>query len=141
MPRLIGRWRRLDREQRLLLAEAAGALLRASAMLRLRPFKRAIRFGSIPLGTAVGRAGIVDDCAWAVRACARWLPWRLVCIQNGLAVQRMLRKRGVDAVLRYGIATNRAPGKLEAHVWVTVCDRAVIGGEEAKDFAPVAAYP
>lgn len=82
-----------------------------------------------------------EECVWAVEAIARRLPWRTVCIQKGLAVQRLLRSSGVDAILHYG--ARRAPdsGELEAHVWVTVAGEAVIGGEEAVGFAEIAAFP
>jgi hypothetical protein len=70
-----------------------------------------------------------------VEAAARRLPWRTACIQKGLAVQRMLRSSGIDAVLHYGARHRPVTGKLEAHVWVTVDGRAVAGGEE------IASYP
>jgi hypothetical protein len=64
-----------------------------------------------------------------------------LCIEQGLAAQRMLRRGGRDALLHYGARQNPASGRLEAHVWVSVDERTVIGGEEAPGFAAVAAYP
>ena len=130
----------LSRQRLLLLAEAAGTLAAVSFALHALPFKRVIRMGSVRLANRSPTA-TAHDCVWAVEAAARRVPWRAVCIQQGIAAQRMLRRRGIDAVLHYGIASRGAAAKLEAHVWVTVEGRPVIGGEEARGFAPVAAYP
>jgi hypothetical protein len=134
----IARVRRLSGQQMRLLLRAAGLLGIASAAVALLPFRVAVRFGSVKLGD--GRAP-PDEYVWAVEAVSRRLPWRTVCIEKGLTVQRMLRSRGVEAVLHYGARHHPDSGKLEAHVWVTVDGRAIIGGAEAADFAPIAAYP
>jgi hypothetical protein len=91
----------------------------------------------------VGRAKLADaeDVIWAVEAAARRLPWRIVCIQKGLAAQRMLRAAGMDAILHYGMRCLQQDDTLEAHVWVTVGQEAVIGGDEAEGFVTVATYP
>jgi hypothetical protein len=135
----LRRFRRLSPEKRHLLWEAAGTLLLVSGALHLLPFRRAIRLGSVDLAP-VRRGSSVEDIIWAVEAAARRVPWRTVCLQKGLCAQRMLRGAGVDASLNYGIR-NAVTGKLEAHVWVTVGGRPVIGGEEADGFARVASYP
>jgi hypothetical protein len=135
---LLQRVRGLSGGQRRLLVEASLLLGVASAAVALLPFRIAIRFGSVPLGTG---GASVDDCTWAVEAASRRLPWRTACIEKGLAVQRLLRAGGVDALLHYGARHHPRTGKLEAHVWVTVAGQAVIGGAEAQDFAAIATYP
>jgi hypothetical protein len=107
--------------------------------LALLPFRKAIRLGSIALARR-GRAS-ADDIIWAVEAAARRIPWRTVCVQKGLAAQHMLRGAGVDAVLHYGARHDPQSRELEAHVWVTVDRRPVIGGKEALGFASVATFP
>lgn len=135
----IARLRRLGRERRRMLVTATVLLSRASLTLALVPFRSAIRFGCVP----VGRAKLADaeDVIWAVEAAARRLPWRIVCIQKGLAAQRMLRAAGMDAILHYGMRSLQESDSLEAHVWVTVGEEAVIGGEEADGFVAVTTYP
>ncbi|MES2136795.1 MAG: lasso peptide biosynthesis B2 protein [Pseudomonadota bacterium] len=133
------RLRGLDGRRRRLLARAAVLLTVASAAVALLPFMRAVRLGAVPLGRR--RSIEIDDCTWAIEAAARRLPWRTVCIEKGIALQRLLRSRGIDAILHYGARHHPDSGKLEAHVWVSVGDKAVIGGEEAAGFVEVAAYP
>jgi len=120
-----------------MLLTAAALLSRASLVVAVLPFRSAIRFGSVPVGRT--KLSEVEDVIWAVEAARRRLPWRIVCIQKGLVAQRMLRAAGMNAILHYGMKTE--DGSLEAHVWVTIGKEAVIGGDEAHAFVPVATYP
>jgi hypothetical protein len=135
----VTRLYRLTSARRKLLMRALLMLSAASAAVALLPFRRAIRFGSVARQS--GEQLLVADCIWAVRAAAKRLPWRTVCIEQGLTAQRMLRRAGIDAVLHYGARREPGFGKLEAHVWVTVAGRAILGGEEAQDFAEITSYP
>jgi hypothetical protein len=136
---LFSRLRQLSSERRRLLWRATILLSVTSALVALLPFRIAIRFGCVPLGVKAQYS--VDDVLWAVETAARRLPWRIVCIEKGLVTQRMLRSVGFDAILRYGARHHPDSRKLEAHVWVTVDSRAVMGGQEAPAFALVATYP
>lgn len=127
-------------QRSLRLAVSAAALTGAKLAVLFLPFRVAIRIGSIP----ISRTRVVDDAAvenWvkAVRLASRLLPWRSVCIHEGIALQRLLRSRGAPAILHYG--TTIADGKLESHVWVDVGGRTVIGGETASRFRLLASYP
>jgi Transglutaminase-like superfamily len=133
------RLRRLSGERKRLLLRATALLGLASIAVALLPFRRAIRFGSVPVGAR--QSSSVEEIAWAVEAAARRLPWRTVCIEKGLVVQRILRGAGLNAILHYGARHHPDNRKLEAHVWVTIDGRIVIGGAEAPDFALVASYP
>jgi Transglutaminase-like superfamily len=136
----LQRFRRLGGDRRRLLLRAAIALAGSSAAVKLLPFRRAIAYGSVPVSPE--RSGAVAaDQVWAVEAVARRLPSRTMCIEKGLAVQRLARAAGIDARLHYGARHEPGSGKLQAHVWVTVGGRAIIGGEEAAAFNEVATYP
>lgn len=138
VPGVLQRWRRLDAERRALLVHAAVVLAGASAAVALLPFERAIRFGSIRRG----RVANIDPgkYVWAVETAANYLPLRTMCIEKGLAAQRLLRRAGADARLHYGARHHPQTGKLEGHVWVSIDCINVIGGEEADAFAEVATY-
>lgn len=121
-----------------LLAEAVTQLFRAWFAVRFLPFRSAVTSGSTPLGEKTAAA--VHQLVWAVIAASAHVPWRSVCFQQGLALQRMLRRRGIDARLHYGIGHSDV-GEMRAHVWVSVGGRIVIGGEQAQQFKCVAIYP
>jgi hypothetical protein len=137
----LRKFSRLSLQQQMLLVEAWATLAMVSAARAVLPFKRAIRLGSISVRRDRRRPCSPEEIAWAVGAAARRLPWRIVCIQKGIAAQRMFRRHGFDATLHYGIAPTGDRPKLHAHVWVTVAGAALVGGREAREFAPIAAYP
>jgi hypothetical protein len=63
---------------------------------------------------------------WAVEAAARRVP-AATCLTQGLAAQALLGRLGQPSELRLGVARN-ANGKFEAHAWVEIEGRVVIGG-------------
>lgn len=139
-PTLLHRLARIDRRRRNLLLEAARRLTLISAQLHLLPFRRAIRLGLAPVGERDGVSAI--ECAAAVRTAARWLPWRVVCIHQGLCLQQMLRVRGMDALLHYGARQQEVPARaLQAHVWVTLSGEILIGEDETGTFGLLATFP
>lgn len=123
-----------------LLVRSAATLATASAAVALLPFNRAIAYGGVALGPR-STSTTPEDWVWAVEAAARRVPWRALCFERGLAVQRLLRKSGIDAVLHYGAQYDVSSGKLEAHVWVSVSGEIIIGGEEALGHNEIASFP
>lgn len=138
----LGRLRRLNSAELALLFEAFVMLAVCSAAIRVLRFVRVGRLASWPLGRL--RSGSTVDwpskVAWAVRACGRRAPWRAVCFQQGLTAQIMLRRRGVDSTLYFGVALEKTDG-LSAHVWVKAGERDVVGCEEAVGYAALAVFP
>ena len=126
----------------LLFFSAVLALLHAWIAVRFLPFAQAIRSGSVPLPEqpAPRHDRTARELGWAVRAAARRLPLRTVCIHKGLALQRLLRRRGIDAVLHYGAAFDSGSA-LHAHVWVAADGLVLIGEEEAAGFRSLATFP
>jgi hypothetical protein len=135
----FARLRHLSDERKRLLLRATWMLGVASAAVALMPFRYAIKLGSVPIRRR--QSVTLADIVWAVEAAGKRLPWRTLCIEKGLVAQRLLRQTGVDAILHYGARHHPDTRKLEAHVWVTVDGRALIGGEQAAAFASVASYP
>ena len=129
---------RMTSERRRSVLRAWVVLTIASAAVALLPFRTAIHFGTRAIGR---RRRPPKDWISAVESAARYMPWRTMCIEKGLAVQRLLRSSGIDARLHYGARHAKGTGELEAHVWVTVAGEAIFGGEEAAGYAEVARYP
>lgn len=126
-----------------LVAEAGLALTVASLAIAVVPFRRIAR--SLSRSALGDKPGVDADAAalrarWAIEACAWRLPWKTVCFQKGLALHWMLRRRGVDSRLHYGVAQNAGLG-LRAHVWVSLSGEPVMGGDGADQFACLAVFP
>jgi hypothetical protein len=140
----LRRLKELGWRDRLLLGETVAVLAAASFAIRLLPFRKvvgAVTQGRVaPNETADRGSHEIGRVRWAVEACARRLPWRIVCFQKGLALQSLLRRRGIPAALHYGVAQDPERG-LSAHVWVTYGGRAIIGGDEAAGYTCLATFP
>ena len=120
------------------VAEAAAALAAAALATRLLSFDRTIRIGARSLSTPREGDGKIESRI--VDALANRAPFRAVCLQRGLALQWLLRRRGVDAVLHYGIRLDPGDGP-QAHVWVSVGDEVVNGAPQHLHYTQVARYP
>ena len=139
----LRRMKRMPLPDRMLLIEAAGALTFASLAIGLLPFRKIVSFAEAAGSSRHRPSEAATEIArvrWATEACARHLPWRIVCFQKGLALHKLLRRRGIATCLHYGVAQDRQRG-LTAHVWVTHEGEAVIGGEEAAGYTCLASYP
>ena len=64
------------------------------------------------------------------------LPWKPVCLPQALATSAMLRRRGVDHLVQFGV---RTPAEMRSHAWVTVSGWTVVG-LRIGEFTPVAAF-
>ncbi|MGZ9098410.1 MAG: lasso peptide biosynthesis B2 protein [Brevundimonas sp.] len=134
-------WKRLSGHERAALAEAVLQLGLARARVALRPFRDVARAASrTPAGPHGDSASARRLVAWAVTAAARRAPWRAKCLEQGLAAQAMLRRRGVEAVLHYGLKRGEI-GDLDAHVWVTAGGCDVVGGALATGYVEMARFP
>jgi hypothetical protein len=137
---MIARLARLTPEQRGLLAEAVAALAGSSVAVAVVPFRRVMRLVRRPGGDDhVDEAAAVLAVRWAVTVAARRVPWRAKCLEQALAANWMLARRGVGATVFYGI--NRASKGLQAHAWVRTATHEVIGCENAAEFTELARFP
>lgn len=77
--------------------------------------------------------------ARAVTIAARYGVFRPLCLTRSIALQSMLRRRGIQATVRVG--ARRKGGRLEAHAWVEL-EGAVLGDspEHVAGFAPLGGF-
>jgi hypothetical protein len=138
----LHRVRRTSWSERLILAEAVGALAVAALAIRLFSFKTlAAAAGSVGQGReSEAQSSTIERVRWAIKATAPYLPWKTLCFQEGLALHSMLRRRGVASFLHYGVGQSVKRG-LSAHVWVSIGGRILIGEEGAGDHACLATFP
>jgi Transglutaminase-like superfamily len=134
----------LTARDRLLLLKALGWLALAALAVAALPFRSLERLAARPVRgrepPQPARTATVNRVRWAILACARRVPWRAQCFEQGLAAQFMLRRRGIPSVLYYGAAPDGGDG-LCAHVWVRDGHTDVVGCEVAARFAVLTTYP
>ena len=126
----------------LLLAAEAMVLLAffrvCLAVMPVRKIIRAITHGRTGSETSVTERGLdsARRVRWAVSAIARHSAVEFVCFPQALAGYTMLRWRNVPSTVVYGVG--RSPnGELQAHTWLTVGDKIVLGEDAAPDFTAV----
>ena len=116
----------------MLAIRAAGWLVLARVALWTLPFARvqelATRLGSrrATVGVAPGRL------AWTVETTAHSIP-QATCLTQALAAQVMLSRAGEEPSLHIGVATDR--GSFEAHAWLELNGRALVGDRELDRYA------
>jgi Transglutaminase-like superfamily len=123
--------------------EAAGELMRASLQLRRTPSPKLAGLLGTPHADDPSMAVGVEQLREAARVgrtvarVARRVPSSPTCLPQALAVQRMLRRRGIPSRLHLGVTS---PAVGEAHAWVTVAERPVVGGAGIERYVPLAAF-
>ncbi len=111
------------------------------ALVPVRTIIRAITSGRAGIGLAPRKAGdelpstlqCVLRVRWAVEAVARNSPIAFVCFPQTLAGYTMLRLRGIQTTMVYGVAQSLDRG-LIAHTWLSVGDQVILGGDGADGF-------
>ena len=111
------------------MVEAAAALLLVRIGLWTLPFsvlRAAIE--RIPMHTRHSRIDSPSDIGRIVNAVARRLPVRMTCLVEALAAKAMLRRRGYESTVQYGVRSGPTGGRaLNSHAWLLCGGRIVVG--------------
>ena len=144
---------RMDRPHRALIIEALVCLCVARLSLSMLPFRQVAKHlgAVVPRSDAIDCAGpaarpsveteIAGDIGWAVRRMAAHAPFKALCLQQALAAKMMLRRRGIQSALHFGVNRDNLPGaSLEAHAWLDVADAQVTGYPVPSRFVEIACF-
>jgi hypothetical protein len=77
-----------------------------------------------------------DTITWAIETASNYTPGNKSCLNQALAAQVLLTRRGYPALLHIGVAKGEQ-GHFRAHAWVESEGRVVIGGSELDHFTPL----
>ena len=129
---------RLPRARKWLLGEALLALLVARGAMALLPFRRIASWLGAPSveGPATATAaeiGAAQEVGWAVGAVARRVPWDGRCLAQALAATGMLRRRGLEGTVSFGVRQGESAG-FDAHAWLRLGSCIVTGGPGHEHF-------
>jgi hypothetical protein len=125
------------------IVEAALSLLAVRLAFGVLPFPRALRLLRIVQGeTSAGRVAAAKACevSCAIARAARYVPFRVVCLQQAFAALLMLRRRGLAATVHLGLARELGANALKAHAWSRCGGVPVTGVETAGGFVTIAAF-
>jgi hypothetical protein len=125
------------------IVEAALSLLAVRLAFGLLPFPRVLRLLRIVQGeTGRGRVAAAEACevGSAIAHAARYVPFRAACLQQAFAALLMLRRRGLAATVRLGLARELGANALKAHAWSRCGEVPVTGVEAAPGFVTIVAF-
>jgi hypothetical protein len=138
-------WRR-----QALVVEASASML-AARLILLLPFPRvAPRLGEFvapvdprvaqrAAATTPEQAATARAIGWAVKSAAPFMPFRSVCLQQAMAAQAMLRRRGIASVMHFGASPNDRR-TIEAHAWLAAAGVKVTGYPIPRDMGQIACF-
>jgi len=123
----------------LLLARTFCLLLAAKCALRVLPVRRVIAWKRRAIRRPrAAREPDLRRIRHAVLVTARYSPIRFVCFPQCLAAAALLRSRGIESRLHYGVT--RSGAALVTHTWLEAGGEIVIGGEVAANYSTLAVY-
>ncbi|MBY8976571.1 lasso peptide biosynthesis B2 protein [Rhodobacteraceae bacterium NNCM2] len=134
-------WRKTPWSRRKLALEAGAELARARALTLLPPSVYTKTLGT--LAPAQARPDLPHETALAeelgaiVRTVAAGVPFRALCLQQVIALRRMLTRRGCAPVIVLGV---RPEDISDAHAWLKVGSTVVSGDGELERFSALAEF-
>ncbi len=138
IPRKIASFAGAGWRHQALVAEACARMLAARVKLSTRPFAKLApaigEFVSPDDPRVAQRAAPTSDqdaetaalIRWAVTSAAPFMPFRAVCIEQAMAAQRMLKRRGIASVMHFGARSTDAK-PIDAHAWLDAAGVKVTG--------------
>ena len=81
---------------------------------------------------------IVENIKRAIKRAVAYSAWRNKCLEQSVTAKKMLRKRGIVSTIYFGV--RKTNNELEAHAWVKIGDKFVVGERNHETFTVVAFY-
>jgi hypothetical protein len=122
-----------------LLWEALFSLALARIAMACLPFRRIAAWMGAPGAQTPDAASqettrIAEEIGWAVSALGPRVPWDGRCLAQALAANFMLRRRGLEGTISFGVNKDES-GELIAHAWLRFGSSYVTGGAGDKTFS------
>lgn len=139
-------WRR-----QALVAEACARMFWARIRVAVLPFPKVAqtlgefvpptdpRAAERAAATTPEQAKFARDVKWAVVQSAPFMPFRSVCLQQAMAAQLMLKKRGISSVMHFG-AQPGGKRPIDAHAWLDAAGVRVTGYPIPPDMGEIACF-
>ena len=130
----------LSRPEKRALCEAGLLLMLSTVCVKSVAFKRIHGFlrsrWEGHSGAASDFAGDITLVSASLSRAANILPWESRCLSRSLAAFIMLRRRGIPAVLVFGVKSS-ANSSLQAHAWVEAFQQKIGEACETNAFTPL----
>lgn len=124
--------------RKFMLAEALIALAVARMAMALIPFRRIAGWLGTPGAESSATAtpeelSQAEEIGWAVGVLGPRVPWDGRCLAQALAATGMLRRRGLEGTVTFGVREGASAG-FDAHAWLRIGSCVVTGGPGYREF-------
>jgi hypothetical protein len=111
------------------LVTATAELALARTLLAIQGMDSVLASGTRPvLERDTASNALIDRVAFATPRMGQRVPWKGSCLVQSLAARNWLARHGIDSEIRLGARKAGREG-LDAHAWLVIDDRVVIGGD------------
>ena len=80
----------------------------------------------------------VDTVSRQIRNVSHYVPWTSNCLVQAAVGKILFRKKSIDSTVSFGV--KKKGSKMEAHAWLAVGPKIVLGGETADQFVEVSSF-
>jgi len=80
----------------------------------------------------------VNTVSRQIKNVSHYVPWTSNCLVQAAVGKILLRKKSIESTVSFGV--KKKGRKMEAHAWLTVGLRIVLGGETADQFVEVSSF-
>ncbi len=120
---LVKKYLKLPSKKRCLLKKVLLFTILVRISLKIYSIKKIIKWAEQQVSTT--RKYNQEDIVWAIKAIDKRCSFA-TCLVNGLVAQYLFSKNLISSQLHVGVKKSES-GKLQAHAWVTLDHRVVIG--------------
>lgn len=128
----LKRFSQMPSARKRLLCEALVSLATARIVMACVPFRRIAAWlgtsgAESPAGATPEETRMAEGVGWAVEVMGKRVPWDGRCLAQALAATSMLRRRGVEGTVSFGVREGESRN-FDAHAWLRVGSHIVTGG-------------
>lgn len=119
----------------LLIAEALPALAISRCLILLLPFRQiASLMGEINQEAPYAQTDqqVTTRIGTILRWQSRYLPWRSMCFEQAVAGMLMLKRRGIDCTIYFGVRNQSQA--IKAHAWLRSGEQIITGAAGYESF-------
>lgn len=108
------------------------------------PFKRLARFlgeqhKESPDIWPAAEECYIENISRFITNMSNIVPWDAKCLVQAAAGKRLMNHNRIQSTIYFGVKKNDE-GTLEAHAWLRVGNKIILGGENAHEFVVVSSY-
>jgi hypothetical protein len=128
--------------EQILIIEAICLLVVARLMVFWIPFRwtaLVLQKQQVVKYRGLESSNVVKQIIWGLQVAIRHIPWNAKCLEQAIAGNIMLARRGILSTLYLGLAKDKKDN-LSAHAWLQSGSKIVVGGRRENPFKVICKF-